>query len=62
MRERNLKVLSRRSCLKSARPGCVDNFSCLVVSSHEVINSKARATQFSYSVCLHDFHRKSKQK
>ena len=41
MRESNLKVMSRRRCPKSHRPGCVDSVSCLVVSYHEAMNSNA---------------------
>ena len=45
MRESNLGVFPRRRCPKSPRPGCVDNVSWLVVTSHEVKNSNATATK-----------------
>ena len=51
MLESNLKVLSRRRCLKSPRHGCVDSVSWLVVSSHEAMNSNAGATKHPCNAC-----------
>ena len=51
MRESDLKVLSRGSLPLVARPGCVDSVSCLVVSSHEAMNSNAGATKQSCNAC-----------
>ena len=51
MHEANLKILSRRRCPKSPQPGCVDNVSWLVVSSHEAMNSNAGATKQPCNAC-----------
>ena len=51
MRESNIKVPSRHRCPKSPRPGCVDSVSCLVVPSHEAMDSNVRATKQPYNAC-----------
>ena len=47
MRKSNFKVLSRRRCPKSPRPGA-----SIVFSSHEVTNSNSEATKQTCNACF----------